>query len=285
VIIRASDLIRTQHHELSWYEVYFLLTATLFHDVGNLYGRARHERNAVTVMQRVGMLLGNESVEKRLISQIAEAHGGEINGSKDTISRLPNEAVVLNRTVRPQALAALLRFADELADERSRAARYMQANSLLPPQSEIFHKYASALHSVRLTGNMIELYFEIVKSDAVRTFMKGINQVYLFDEIKLRTKKMHFERIYCMRHLRLWQRVDKIFVQIEIYEDEWGPRVRQLNYVFEEDGYPDVTQEVRYSVPHSDNLHSDTSLDGETLRQQLLASTNQSVTGGQSNEA
>src|SRR5258706_8376888 len=46
VIQRASDLVTVDTCDLTPYEVYILLCAIHFHDVGNMFGRKEHELNS-----------------------------------------------------------------------------------------------------------------------------------------------------------------------------------------------------------------------------------------------
>ena len=78
-------------------------------------GGAEHEAKHAEVMAKLGSTVGTEMVERQAILKIAKAHGGRVDGDKDTISHLLQEGFVLGKPVRYQALAALLRFSDEHA--------------------------------------------------------------------------------------------------------------------------------------------------------------------------
>ena len=250
VIRRASSLLA--HPEQSFpkftpYEIYILILAIHFHDVGNIFGRAGHENKHSHVMKQLGVVLGNEMVERQAILRIASAHGGRINGDKDTISQLPHEDFVLGQPVRYRALAALLRFADELADDSHRAARYVEQLQVIPEESEVYHAYAKSLHSVFVDpgSRLIRLRYSFLREDAIQKYGKGVGgqplgQVYLLDEIYERTLKMHLERIYCMRFLQGIIQVDTIEVTIEVYEDEYSPSpcIDKIGYRLQEEGYP-----------------------------------------------
>ena len=252
VIERASWLLSeppATYPQLSAYEVYLLLLAIHFHDIGNIYGRSEHETRHAEVMRELDSLLGDEMVEKQAILKIARAHGGKINGSKDTISDLLPIDPVLGMDIRYQTLAAILRFADELADDSRRAARIAERLQLIPEGSEIFHAYARSLHSVRVRPgeNRVDLRYWFVKTDALRTFGKQtskneVSKVYLLDEIYQRTLKMHFERQYCMRFMHRVVRLEAIDVRVDVYEDPYSmtPCTDPIGYRLQERGYPDT---------------------------------------------
>ena len=246
VIARAGDLIfRGDVPSLRSYEVYLLIQAAHFHDVGNIFGRGGHEKRLADVIAALGPLVGDDAPERRAIQRIAGAHGGKVNGSKDTVGLLPPVEPVLGQEVRFQALAAILRFADELADDSTRAGRFMMASNQIPESSQVFHRYALALHSVivKPEHHTIQLDFQFTRDDAVREFGKFASRVYLLDEIFARTLKMHCERMYCMRFMRDIARMDAIDVRITIYQDNNSivPLMDPIGYRLTESGYPDFT--------------------------------------------
>jgi len=252
VIRRASQLAEQQSCDLSPYEVYILLVGIHIHDVGIIFdGREQHEIKQETVMEKLGMLMGEDTGEKFAIHKIAAAHGGSINGDKDTIGKLSDREALLGQEIRPRILAALLRFADELADERARAARFPLALGHLPRSSEVYHKYAQALQSViaQVPGNSVTLGFEMTVEDACRTFGKGDSAVYLLNEIFERTMKMHRERMYCMRFLRPLISIDKISVTICVYGPHFSSQREKITYRLEESGYPDAVGPIHIMCP------------------------------------
>ncbi len=245
VIQRATALLshpEDMYPQLHAYEVYLLLMAIHFHDIGNLYGRKGHEEKLAPIMQELGKLAGTEMVEKKAIKQIARSHGGRINGDKDTIRHLREKDPLLGKDVRYQALAAIVRFADELADDVHRAARVMVELGVIPAKSEVFHAYSQSLKSVQVkpAERLIDLRYSFLKADGTRKFGKLRRKVYLLDEVFERTLKMHFERQYCMRFMRDIVRIDAIDVRIEVYADEnsMTPCVDAIGYRLEEKGYP-----------------------------------------------
>ena len=244
VIRRASDLLSypaKTYPQLRTYEVYILLMAIHFHDVGNLYGRKEHETKLRAVMDRLCDLVGNEMVERHAIMRIARAHGGTINGDKDTIGPLPPEDPILDFRVRYRALAAILRFADELADDARRAASLLHDLDLVPPPSQAYHMYARALQAVDVRPHQrsVQLLY-ILTRDQTRLVSKDAKEVYLLDEIYARTVKMHYEREYCMRFTQGLVHIDAIDVRIEVYEAANSPDlcIEPMGYRLQSQGYP-----------------------------------------------
>ncbi len=280
VVRRASLLLshpQPKYPQLTAYEVYLLLLAIHFHDVGNIFGRAEHEQRHSEVMAQLGLLLGTEMVERQAIFQIAQVHGGKVNGSKDTISTILPRNHILGHDVRYQLLAAILRLADELADDSHRAARFPQQLDIIPDGSQIHHAYAKSLNSVRISPeeNFIDLRFSFTKNDALRTFGKtggngSVQQVYLLDEIFERTLKTHTERKYCMRFTRDVIYIDAINVHIEIFNDSNSmiPCVDPIGYRLREHGYPSSSSE---SIT---DICPEVTVNGSSLKQQLWSGDN-----------
>lgn len=252
VIQRATDILNDSNCGLSPYEGYILLAAILFHDVGNIFGRKDHAEKGQEIMNALGRVAGTDAVEKRLIIKIAVAHQGSFGGSKDTISRLQDEDI-LGKRVRERLLAAILRFADELADDCSRASRYMFEADRIPESSVIFHAYSASLNSVRVEQGEIRLRFHLDEEQAIRKYLKNGQPTFLLDEINGRVLKMHRERMYCMRFMRPYvdNEISRIRVDITVFapvkeltgRDDFCKKSlfeeERIQYILAEGGYPE----------------------------------------------
>jgi hypothetical protein len=251
VILRATELLRSINCKLNEYEVFVLLMAIHIHDIGNIKRRKGHEINSLIVLNEVGGLRkGSDRIEWDVIFEIAEAHGGD---PKDKISDLEPEKI-LNFDVNKPLLAAILKFADELADDRTRANRYELIQETLPEESLIYHKYAYALHSVNVDSitKEVSLLFDVEEDDVNRTYLKKVKdeqgnwvdtQQYLIDEIYERTLKTHLERSYCVRFMRPHIEIDVVRVTITVTLNEVDSRdhkrkKRKISYDLGERGYP-----------------------------------------------
>ncbi len=278
VIKRASELVNAPEFDLEPYEVYLLLMGIHFHDVGHIKaGRYQHETNLKYVMKELGTKIGTDGIELRHIYKIAEAHGGKIDGKKDKISLLLEKDTVLNCRIRPQLLAAILRFADELSDDRTRAARYLMETGRIPKSSEIYHRYAYSLHSVRvdLEGKFLEMCFEVTKDDILRKLGKNNEEVYLIDEIYERTLKTYSECKYCMRFIPLNIQIKSINVKIEFIDDDFEYFRTPITYQLAETGYPDVNNMDIFNM-----CPDDLSLNGERLTGSKLKELMEKESGG-----
>ncbi|WP_342648558.1 hypothetical protein [Mucilaginibacter sp. CSA2-8R] len=258
VILRASQLVKNSDIILSEYETYILLMSIHIHDVGNILGRVDHEINSLSIIQKFGIHAGHDRIEWECIFEIAEAHGGH---PKDKISDLAPDTI-LDFEVRKPLLAAILKLADELAEDRSRASRFELQNGLLPELAEIYHRYSHCLHStvVDIAGRQIKLSFDVEEKDLCKLFKKKVKdaegerviEVYLINEIYERTYKTHLERMYCMRFTRPELQINKIRVDITITTDKMDhrnkPIKKQISYDIGEVGYPSTASEGIFSI-------------------------------------
>lgn len=258
VIFRATQLINKSEIILSEYEIYMLLTAIHIHDVGNIIGRQGHEINSLEIINKFGTAAGHDRIEWDCIFEIAEAHGGN---PKDKISDLTTEQI-LDFPVRKRLLAAILKLADELAEDRTRASRFQLENDMIPELAELYHKYSFCLHSthIDLSARQINLSFDVEENDLCKTFKKTIKEdgrdvikeVYLIDEIYERTYKTHLERMYCMRFTRPHLEIDKIRVDIQITTNIKDTRNRSIKkhitYDIGEVGYPSISFDGIFSI-------------------------------------
>ena len=249
VIQKASELLDIAGIELSPYEVYLLLIAIQIHDSGHIFsGRKKHEVFTAEIIQRMTILLGDETAEKRVIFQIAEAHGGYLdNGDKDKLSLLKTSDRILNQPVKIQLLASVLRLADELADDFTRAT----SDPNIEKSSEVYHKYASALHNVEVdhTGKQMNLTFCLEKEDVLKKYGKHDEEVFLIDEIFERVFKTYIETVYCQRFMPHPLTFDTVYAKIEfIDKDSLVNYFDPISLKLTEKGYPKIAAKSVYEI-------------------------------------
>ena len=125
-------------------EHYILGLSVLFHDVGNLYGRKDHNKRVARFYNHVRQAPKFDQ-EESLIVQIAQAHTGEaLNGSRNTLADVPKASQLDGEPIRPREIAAIVRFADELAEGRQRTSEYMRRHRLYASESVPYHDYSAA---------------------------------------------------------------------------------------------------------------------------------------------
>ncbi len=252
VIERASTLVNKSKVDLNKKEVYYLLVSILLHDLGNFDGRGGHERKHLRILTKErAFIISDDSVEKKYILDVASTHGGEsASGNKDTISIIKEQVTVLNTDIRLRLIASILRFSDELADDKKRANSDLLLANKLPKGSEVYHAFSYCLDTVRFRSedSTIELHFKIPKSFMERQFGKynepkdTVEDVYLLDEIYGRIMKMNIERKYCSMFWKKWVDIETIWTELEFYNDDldnWSDNVHEdITFKLSDVGYP-----------------------------------------------
>lgn len=243
------------------YEVYILLVSILLHDAGNINGRRGHEKHPLKILKQMGDIACPDHFEAKPIADIATVHGGEILSSdgtetKDTIgeSTLKEKDEFHGIHFRPQLLAAIVRFADEICEDRSRSACFLLKEGGLPKWSEIYHAYAHSISSVNVDNisKCINIKYEFVKDDVVRMFGYGckekVEEKYLSDEIFSRLEKMFCELRYCKRFMYELIKVNRIRATATIYDSDMNVLLEDT-FELKEEGYPSSICSLSASYP------------------------------------
>lgn len=221
---------------LNPYELFILLIAINIHDIGHLIGsRKEHAKLGKKVLANFdkGNLLS--SSEKVIIGKIAQAHGGK----EDPIGLLERETLISHKTIRPQLLASILRLADELAEDSSRASTFLLEIDHMEKTSEIFHRFSQSLDSLSILSGEIRLEFYIEKENIRREFPKSGSTQYLVDEIYERMLKTFTESLYCNRFLPEMSRFHSINVRIHFFDKEDNDEIIDpIAFTLRESGYP-----------------------------------------------
>lgn len=226
------------------YELFVLLLAIRVHDAGNYSGRGGHEKRCHKVLSDVAeKLLPHTTHEVQVIAEIAAAHGGELpGGNKDTIGALAPTAYVGSVEIRSQRIAALVRIADELAENSQRTFPCLLRAGLIPIHNQIYHRYAEALKANFIqrddAGVTVKLNFVIAHEVAKVKFGKEDEKVYLIDEIRQRLRKMNQERVYCNQFLAPKERITSIVVDVKIEGKAAGPAAYTGHILLRDEGYP-----------------------------------------------
>lgn len=233
------------------YEIYLLLCAIRLHDAGNIDGREDHEKRAFAMLREYGGNIAKDSTEAILIGQIADAHGGHtFAGSKDTIAELPQDGTpVAATTCRPRQVAALVRFADEICEHSSRAARHHLNGGTLPAENKLFHIYAESVTGAACDSNGgFKLQLDIKTKYLIDKYAhpKLPDGKYVIDEVFDRISKLDCERRYCNQYLDPRLQTKELDIRINLHEEKlFGTRtfiptvVKYLTFrIPSKDGYP-----------------------------------------------
>lgn len=261
---------------LNGYELYILLLSIHFHDLGNIYGREQHEKKIEEIIDKLGDKLPLDAVEKEFIFSIAKAHGGFWDEDKDTISHIMVDECCNGITVRAKVLAAILRFADEISDDRSRAAK---PGIDVPKGNEAFHEYSKSLETPSIDGKTLKLHYRIPYKLTQEKVGKNDDDTFLYDEIILRLEKCMRELEYCRKFSDGFIDITTLNVTIEILKEnsDWKSK-EKFQFRLSLKGYPksehsrlkdylesnDTTIGASNAIKYSDGIALKTAMAGGT---------------------
>ena len=190
--------------DISAVELYCLAMATLFHDVGNVQQRKNHHRNIGGIFD-LARGTSDHAIrrEKSLVLKACAAHTGEAaDGTRDTLKDVPEIEQFDSRQVRLRQLAAILRFADELAEGPHRTSGYRLDKHDYPSESRVYQEYASITHVLIDRGNRrILLSYEIpIDADEDKTEERQASLAELLSHVLHRIVKLDQERRYAVHY-------------------------------------------------------------------------------------
>lgn len=201
-------------------ELYVLALSVLFHDVGNLEGRDEHNKRIAQFYDHVrqGLQYANE---KALIVRISAAHTGVAqDGTANTLADVPELLHLSGEPVRGRELAAIVRFADELAEGPERTSAYLRKRNAYPPDNAVYHDYAAATHIAIDRGNSrIAITYQFAlctrgRLDEELSRLKGLLRHATERLAKLDVER-RYARYHCPRPLLPFQRISvRLDVQI-----------------------------------------------------------------------
>lgn len=283
----AAKIVEQMDAELVPYEIFLLLLSIQVHDIANISGRASHENRIDEVWSRVFGPLGFDSLDKSMAIQIAATHGGTFEGTKSTLRAVQKETKYKNTPIRPRLLAAILKLADELAEEIDRASTAKLELGVLPKESEVYHIYSSGLHTahVEASSGTIELGLAFSSKYFNRKFGKGQGETFLLDEIYERTLKTWSEAIYCSRFLPNLL-LTTVEVDIQIFDEATSLEAYRIRYRLEDTGYPTVAASNIYDVcPELADFRGKGRLTPESLKATLAVGQSAVATEAKKEEA
>ena len=226
--------------KLNGYEIYILLIAIHFHDLGNIFGRKEHEQNIANIMYSMGSFLPLDSVEKDIVVSIAQAHGGKFeNGDKDTLRYISNDDMCNGMLLRARLLASILRFADELSDDFFRTDMEILN---IPKGNEVFHLYSSCLEPIHIQGETISFRYRIPYKYTQLKVGKYNKKTYIYDEILERLTKCMNELEYCRKYSCGFLNITTFNIKISITYKDMPYKIReQISFRLILGGYPNPT--------------------------------------------
>ncbi|OQW71220.1 MAG: hypothetical protein BVN35_16765 [Proteobacteria bacterium ST_bin11] len=233
VLNNAYKLISTEIDEsldsenpiITGLDLYFLCQVCLFHDVGNFYGRKSHNQKISEIINKAfgDLFDGEHKRERRLIAEAGRAHTGK--EGKDTLLDLFNKNEhIQGDHIHYCAIAAIVRFADELAEGPQRTSAFMLDEDKFSSDSKIFHKYATCTHIKIDSPNQrisisYEFNIEISSSDNEDEIKKELKDLLAFTYSRI--SKLDQERKYYNYYAKISRPIREVQVIFNFQKDDY----------------------------------------------------------------
>ena len=243
VIKSAQRLLQDATGQISAYELFILLVAINYHDIGNMFGRFEHEEKISEVLDKFFTAASFDQLDRALAIQVASKHGGATNGNKDKLSELERSTTWKNVPVRPQLLAALLKLADELSEHNRRGDQTaLSAGILKGHESEIHHVFACSVNNLMpdFKSGSVDYRFFLTLDTLKREYAwRSGSTIKILEYIYQRVIKTYLECVYCSKYARGFFFFDRVNVRIEIFDSQKPIKLMELALRIEgESSYP-----------------------------------------------
>jgi len=232
-------------------DFYLLLCAIIWHDAGNVYDRSSHAEQVSHMVQEIKKEIFFSPTMLRLITELVKAHKGE-DGLE--VPQREQDCVIGAKTftVFPRALAAILRFADEISETRSRISVALLNEGKVPKENKIYWEYANCIAASRADPlrERVVVTVEIEADKATerypcpeecKQYSGRDRSISLIEYAISRLQKMNNERAYCAREFGMYTSIRKIELRLTL--TQCSERVEEYTNEF---------------VLHDSGLHDDT---------------------------
>ena len=223
-------LLQEPSETLDPFELFILLMSVLWHDVGMVLGRTNHAEKAFQVEEKLRSIIFFHPKVGHLVESIVKAHTGT-----DTLGSLPHEdncmGLSMQHVVKTRALAALLRFADEISETCARVEPGLLPR--VPKKNLIFWHYAlsvvSSMPELKRRRVVIEV---VVDHDLATTRFECAGfgtkptcadcssspEVLLNRYILCRLEKVVNEQLYCCPAFSNYVRIQEVEARLALRE-------------------------------------------------------------------
>lgn len=216
VLDNVRHLLENSVSELTEFDLYILCLSVLFHDAGNINGREEHNKKILGIYNTIRSNDSNFNTERTLVLNAVKAHCGKTNtGSRNTLTEVDIKSHLWGEPIQLREIAAILRFADELAEGPQRTADYLLDTNKISDVNKKYHKYAQITAPFIDRGNeRIVLRYDIDIKNETPSSLKEI----LFFAYE-RILKLDEERRYAKFHSKLLEPFKKTEVSFSFNKE------------------------------------------------------------------
>lgn len=258
-VIEVAGLLLNKHlscngkSELSSLDLFLILSGILWHDVGNVYGRSGHAGHVAEMTEKIKTLGFPNPEIHRLVVEISRAHAGKEGLN---IPRPEADCAISSQiyTIYPRALAAIVRFADEISENQSRISHALLPD--VPNSSRIYWEYAKCISASRpdlarerVIVTITMQHDKVTAQFTCPDFRDRVNdtgQMSLIEYVLCRLEKMNNERAYCAPEFRKYVSVREIAARFTIFRgadrlEEYDLEVAFGDFGLHQPSYPNIS--------------------------------------------
>jgi hypothetical protein len=226
-VTHATNLLLSEIPDgtLSCLEAFILLSAIIWHDVGMVANRSGHAKAARTFIEKVRDFCFPDPTLVRLVTLIINAHSGKDGWAALQLSEAVAACPHNTPTIYPKALAAIIRFADEISETRTRISTPLLKK--VPKPHRLYWEYANCVTASQPDPKRrwILLSLEVQTKSALQRYpcpkdfaarADGKGTISLIEYIVCRLEKMNNERVYCFPYLTRYAHIGSIVIRLQI---------------------------------------------------------------------
>lgn len=205
------SMINVNIGEFTPLELYILCLSSYFHDWGNIITRQNHRDYAYRFYNSIFPNNQRDMQESSIINKLVWSHTGiSSSGDKDTLKDVSEKMSLRGSYINARRLAAILRFADELAESPHRTSTNYVANKKINKNSLCHHLYANCIDiscKAQEGRILIDLHvgFLIKNKEYQAVFVgtgKTVSLTQFIDCIEKKLRKVDEERKYANYYLK-----------------------------------------------------------------------------------
>jgi len=259
VILTAGHLVSRRlkckgSERINSVDIYIILSAILWHDVAMVHGRTNHAQRVGEISEEIKKLAFPNPDFHRIITQISKAHAGNGQDEGLNIPKSEEDCTVTEiYTVFPKALAAVVRFADEISENHNRISQALL--SKVPNENKIFWEYASCISASRPEPERerVVITYTIPHDKVIEEFTcvefpnhcNANGKISLIQYIICRLEKINNEREYCSREFSNYTKIRQIHARFRITKGVQLLKNYELEIIFSDSGlqgtkYPQI---------------------------------------------
>lgn len=222
----GNDNEREVNHGFSPPEMLVLLSGLLTHDIGNILKRDRHNQKITSVWSLLNSWNMWSENDRQLIIAVGRAHTGKSSeGEGNTLKPLEVSSFHFEKQpIKAASLAAVIRFADELAEGPQRTSSFLLEKRLIEPDSEIYHHYAKVTTpaSIDRSSGRISLTYHLDVENSLYPTPRGERKEHVSKLLRMiysRAAKLNFERRFTRHYAPVLAPFKETSVSLSLYRD------------------------------------------------------------------